>query len=238
MQKYVASIFFDDTRVDRAIYGGHFVLPAVPRGASPFILAIPDHIQMEDLPFISGGGRVPRVILGEHIAADVVEHVAMLGRGMSVDCGPGVWVVRDQIPMTDQDGAWIIDANNRPVAREATEAEKQQMFAEDHAFALRRQDAYCQLLIGQGDSYAASPQGKEIILITPRMKKACIHAQREREWLTDLKDGDMKLCSYCMKSIDSRAIKCPHCSEVVDVVKHAALQAARKRAEKEALQSA
>lgn len=236
MQKYVASIFFDDTRVDRAIYGGQFVLPAVPRGAPPYILEIRDHIQMEDLPFISGGGRVPRVIAGEHIAADVVEHVAMLGRGMSVECGPGVWVVRDQVPLLDQDGAWIIDANNKPETRPATEAEKQAMFAEDHAFALRRQDSYCQLLIGQGDAYAVNP--KETILITPRMKKACIHAQRERDWLTDLKDGDVRLCPYCMKSIDSRAIKCPNCSEVVDVAKHAALIAARKKAEKEALATA
>ncbi len=236
MQKYVASIFFDDTRVDRAIYGGQFVLPAVPRGAQPFILAITDHIQMEDLPFISGGGRIPRVILGEHIAADVVEHVAMLGRGMSVECGPGVWVVRDQVPMVDQDGAWIIDAENKPQNRMATEQEKQAMFSEDHAFAHRRQAAYCDLLVGQGDVYASNP--KEHILITQRMKKACVYAQRERDWLTDLKDGDVRLCPYCMKSIDARAIKCPNCSEVVDVVKHAEMVARRKRAEKDALATA
>jgi hypothetical protein len=53
--------------------------------------------------------------------------------------------------------------------------------------------------------------------------------------LIDLKDGDMKLCHFCMASIDARAIKCPRCNEIVDAVRFAALNADRKQVTKEAL---
>jgi hypothetical protein len=196
-------------------------------------LPIADHIQIERMPFIAGGGIVPRVIAGEHIAADVVMHVSTLGMGMSVETGPGVWMVRDRVPQSDDDGNWIMQADGKPVTRMATDVERNQMFAEDLTNATERQERYGQYLIAEGDRY--NENIKERILITPRMKAACLYYHRERPWLIDLKDGDMKLCHFCMASIDARAIKCPRCNEIVDAVRFAALNADRKQVTKEAL---
>jgi hypothetical protein len=233
MHKFVASIFFEELRVERPLYGGDFRLPAVPRGDPPALLLVRDHTQMEPQPVISGGRSVPRLILGEHIAHDVYEHMATMGLGMSVDCGPGVWVVRDSVPEKRPDGSLVIRADGKFETRLPTDQEKQVMFDEDLAFAISRQQRYGDYLISQGDAYMQTP--KERILITKRMKAAAKYFSREREWLEDLKDGDLKLCPYCVKSIDVRAVKCPSCGEIVDPARHAAMLAQRKRLEKEAV---
>ena len=232
MQKLVASIFFTELRVERPLYGGNFVLPAVARGQAPYLLPVNDHIQIERMPFIAGGGIVPRVIAGEHIAADIVMHVSELGMGMSTDTGPGVWAVRDRVPLVnEEDGSWQLHADGKPVTREASDSERNQMFAEDLANATARQERYGQYLIAEGDRY--NENVKERILITTRMKAACVYYHRERPWLIDLRDGDMKLCPFCMASIDARAIKCPKCSEIVDAARFASLTADRKQVAKE-----
>ena len=227
MQKFVARIFFDECIVERPIYGGFFRLPAVPRESPPFLILIHDHTQWEPQPFISGGKSIPRLVMGEHIARDIYEHTATMGMGMSVDCGPGIWVVRDSVP-------WVNEENiEQPSWRPASDEEKQEMFNEDLTNAILRQQRYGQFLISQGDGYDKNP--KERILITNRMRAAVRYYDREREWLQTMKDGDLKLCAYCMKSIDARAIKCPSCNEIVDAAKHAVMLAQRKRLEKEAI---
>ncbi len=109
MQKTIASIWFEELKVERLIYGGHFVLPPVAKGDRPALLVIDDHIQMEPMPAIAGGGQVPRMIAAAEIARDVVEHMCEKGFGMSVESGPGVWVVRDTLPETDAEGAHARD---------------------------------------------------------------------------------------------------------------------------------
>ena len=233
MQRFVASIFFEELRVERPIYGGDFKFPAVPREKPPALLLIRDHVQIETLPFSAGGHKIPRVIAGEHIADDIVLHVATMGLGMSVDCGPGVWVVRDTVPEIAPDGS-IAVANGQPVMRPANEQDKQHMFDQDLTYAIVRQQRYGEYLIAEGDKAEAD---KKRGLVTKRMKAACLYYNRERSWLAELKDGDLRLCPWCVQSIDARAIKCPNCGEVVDMAKYVALLAQRKKAEQEVLSS-
>ena len=231
-QKFVATIFFEQIRIERPLYGGDFVLPAVPKGDPPALVLVRDHTQIVQMPFSAGGHKIPHLIAAEHICNDILLHAATLGLGMSVECGPGVWIVRDTVPERHPDGSPIMLADGRYQTRAANDEERQQMYQEDMAFSVLRQKRYGDYLISQAEVYAKNP--KERVYITPRMRAAARYYNQEVEWLEDA-SSDLKLCPFCVKSIAITAIKCSHCGEIVDAPRHAALLANRKRLEKEAL---
>lgn len=216
MTKTIASLYWEACHAERTLYGGNFHLPPVKRGDKPALLTVSDHVQLEKLPYLMGGGQKPVTIFGEEIAADIVTQWASNALGMTPECGPGIWVVRDTIPLTHPDGTLMIDAAKRAQFRQATEEEREAMWQEDLQNAVARQAKWGEFLIQQGDIYASDPAGKQVILITGVHRRAAIHYGREREWLHELKDGDRKYCQFCQKPIGTLVVKCPHCSEVVD----------------------
>lgn len=225
MTKTVASIDFQAHHLERPLYGGSFHAPAVERNAKPFLMTVRDHIQLERLPHIVGGGQFPRQIFGEHIAADIVQHWSTGALGMNGESHPGVWIVRDTINLTDESSLPIKDAFGVVQSRPATEEEKAAMWQEDLAENTVAQYRWADYLIGQGDTLASDENRAMRLLISPLMRAACKYRGREREWLEELKDADAKSCPYCLKSLDSRAIKCMHCGEVVDREAYAKLTA-------------
>jgi hypothetical protein len=225
MTKSIASIDFIAHHAERPKYGGIFDIPAVPKGAKPFLLAVPDHTEMEKQPHIVGGHQIPRQILGEEIAACVVNEWAANGLGMSPECGPGIWVVRDTIPLTNEHGELQVDPfTKRALHRPATDEEKAAMWAEDLAFNIARQERWGEYLIGQGDVLDADPNKKMAILISPAMRAAATYYGRSVKWLDrKIRANDRKQCPFCLTDIPSAMVKCSSCGEVVDRQRYAEL---------------
>jgi hypothetical protein len=218
MTKTIASIYFEPLSADRPLYNGYFRAPAVKKGDAPFLLQVKDHIQLESQPWFKGtfNGRqiqTPETIDGRQITVDLLKHWADDNPDFTPDCGPGVWLVRELVPADDENGP-VLDANKQQVMREATAEEKKRMFAEDLETAKQRQYALIEKWIQKGDIMAEDP--KRVMLIPAFFKDACRYAGRDRKWLHDLRDGDIKTCVFCTKTISSATVKCPHCNEVVD----------------------
>lgn len=239
MTKTLASIYFSALQeIRRPLYQGIFAVKVVKKGEPPFLLTIRDHQEINDMPYFAGvNNNKPykqRVtILGEQIAEDVLAHWTKMHPEMTPQCAPGMWVVRDVVYLWDDDGKAMIDAEGRQEFRAATREERDTMFAEDLAAAMARQDAWVEAAIRKGDIMAEDP--KKIPWIPQYCMDSVDYSGREREWRHGLREGDIKACPFCTKSIASRAFKCPHCGEVVDAVGYAEFKArsgeAQRRAE-------
>jgi hypothetical protein len=225
MTKTISSIYFIPCHAERHKYAGIFDVPAVPKGEKPFLLTVTDHVEMEQQPHIVGGHQIPRQILGEEIAACVVKEWAENGLGMSPECGPGIWVVRDTIPLTNELGVLQIDPlTGRARNRMATDAERAAMWAEDLAFNIARQERWGEYLIGQGDILDADPNKKMAILISPAMRAAAQYYGRAVKWLDrKIKHDDRRQCPFCLESIATATVICTHCKQVVDQKRYAEL---------------
>ena len=236
MDRTIASIYFEDLHFERPLYGGNYTLAAVAKDAAPSRTRITDKIQMEPLPQISGGGSIPRVITAESIALDILAHATEKGFGMTMDCAPGVWIVREFVPEVDADGQPVMtttfDDKGKPIHRQAmrpaTTAEREQMYNEDLEQARQRQYNYAEWLTQQGNILAEEPE--KIILITKSMRKAAIYNGHDVAWKRQLRHDDNKLCPFCGKSVAAGVIKCAHCQEVIDFERYAELEAERSAA--------
>jgi hypothetical protein len=225
MTKTLCSIYFSKLEpVERPLYQGKFSLPVVKRGESPAFLTIKDHYQVENLPYFAGTGnngkpiQTRTTITGEQIAADCLAHWTAHHPEMSPQCGPGIWMVRDLIPIMGDNGVQLKDENG-PVTRPATPDEKAQLFAEDLAAAQMRQDAWAEKAVTAGD--IASDNPKAIAWIAQFCKDSVDYLGMERDWRKGLRAGDVKPCPVCTKSVSARALKCPHCQEIIDTEGHA-----------------
>lgn len=226
MTKQVASRYFMPVSMRRPLYGGVYDIPAVPKGETRFLL-ITDAIQPEKQPHITGGKRIPITIHAEEIAADFVKTNAANGMGMNGDCGPAVWVVRDSVPLLDEKGIPLLDAEGRAQFRLATEEEKAAMWAEDLEHQTARQDRWCDWLISIGDQLDADPEKKQRVWITPTMRTGAKFAGRTGGWVdqTAARVDDNKACLFCTKIIPTASVVCQYCSNVVDRAKYDALTA-------------
>lgn len=223
MTKTIASIYPLPLSAKRPLYMGVFNLPAVPRGSGPFLLEIKDHVQVETEPWFKGmtaGGRQKQTritVTGEEIAADLMNEWAEQIVDSSPDCRPGVWIVRDSIPVTDmKDGREVpaADAEGRQIHRSATKEECAQMFAEDHARAEQVQANYAEKAFLKGNVMADNV--KAIPFIPQYCRTLSTAYGHTPTWLKRSVDVDVKKCPACMREIARGAWKCGHCQEIVD----------------------
>jgi hypothetical protein len=225
----VASIFFAPVRAER-MYGGPYELPAVPLGAEPAILTITDRPQFEQGPYQLGsnGKRARRRyhVLGEVIARCIVAEWSQNGVGMTPQCRPGIWVVREQLPLLNENGTPQLDADGIALWRMASDEEREAMWAEDFAAAKKADRSYANMLFIQANGMADDP--RLIPYIAPNARIAAKHYGLEAEWLKEEAALHVKQCPYCTKVIPAKAIKCPKCTEVVDVPGYARLEAEKK----------
>lgn len=228
MTKTIASIYYEDLSAERSIYGGRWKVSAIQKGAAPFLLEVKDHYQMETEPWFRGsfGGKqlqVKKLVAGQEIAVDLLTQWTGSHPDCTPDCSPGLWIVRDVIYLSDENGKPILDGDGKQQFRPATAEEASRMFAEDLAAAVRRQAAWGEKAIQKGDMMAEDP--KRVQFIPDYCKASATYYGRDRAWLRALTDGDIKTCQFCAKVIASNVVKCPHCTEVVDPVRYAALKA-------------
>lgn len=214
----IASIYFMPLVAKRPLYRGDYYIPVVKKDSDPEVLLITDKIQVGQEATITGSKQLRRdLILGEEIANCVLNEWTKQTPGMTPARGPGVWIIRDTIPLTHTDGTLVMDeASGKPAYREASTDEKMLMWQEDHIEARIRQDAYIEYLILEADVLNENPQGRRVL--SPVAKEAARYAGLEREWLKELKTEDLKVCQFCGSTIKAKTSKCIKCSEIVDPV--------------------
>lgn len=232
MTAKVASIYFAPLIADRSIYGGMYELPPVPLDSDPAILMIYDRMQYEDGPYQFGqrGMRQKRKypVFGEIIARDIVNEWTTGAANMNPQCRPGVWVVRERIPLLNQDGSSQVDAEGMALWREAAQEEKDAMWREDLAAAKTADQAYARLLFLRASADAQNPL--KIPLIPKTARLAAWQYGLTAEWLRENAAVDVQQCRFCTKVISAKAIKCPHCTEIVNPEAYAEQEVIRKAA--------
>ena len=225
MVTQVASIYFAPVKAER-MYGGPYELPAVPHGSSPARLEVNDRVQIEQGPYQLGqGGRRSRrqhLVLGQTIARDIVAEWTANGVGMTPQCHPGIWVVREMIPQTKSDGTPEVDADGIALWRAAEPHERKLMWDQDYETAKIADRAYASMLFLQASAMAEEP--KLIPLIPQTARLAAKHYGLDAEWLREHAALNVRECPYCTKVIPAKAIKCPRCAEIVDVEAYALLE--------------
>ena len=231
METKVASIYFADVKAERP-FGGPYLLPAVPLGADPAILVVSDRVQMEEGPYNLGvGGRRQKrrhLVLGEAIAQDIVTQWTMQGISMTPQCHPGIWVVRQRLPVLNENGTQTVDADGAAIWRQVTPDEEAQMWQEDLAANKAADKAYAEALFIAANAQA--DDARLIPFIAPSAKLGAKQYGYQAEWLRADAAVNVKPCGYCMKVINAAAIKCPHCGEVVNFEAYAELEAKKRSA--------
>jgi hypothetical protein len=228
MVKQIASIHFEAKTAKRDAYAGNFHLPAVPKGAAPVVISIPDHIQREQGTYTEGRQLRRYTILGEEIAKDIMAEWTEQAIGMTPECHPGIWLIRDVVPALLPSGQQEISIDRQAVVRLATDTERAQMWEEDLQAARQADANWAEYLIERGDVLARKIE--ERVLITPTMRAAAIHYGRERDWLHALKDTDVRACPYCTTMVPVQSVVCPKCTQVVDAEAWAKLESLKSAA--------
>lgn len=240
MTAKIASVYFAPVKAER-IFGGVYQIPAVGPGKEPLILTITDRVQVEQGPYslgsVAGRRSVRRQLIpGEAIARDLVREWTEMGLGMTPQCRPGIWMVREQVALMREDGTIETDADGLPLWRLAMDEERELMWEQDLQMARMVDRAYADYLFMQANALA---EDARLIPFVSEVAKTGARAYGlEAEWLKANAALNVKTCSYCTKVIPGAAIKCPHCQEIVDVEAYARLEATKKQALKVASEAA
>lgn len=228
----IASIYFAPVRAER-IFGGPYEIPAVPLGSDPVILEITDRIQIEQGPYTlsadnSKRSRRRHIVSSDAIARDLVNEWAYSGVGMTPQVRPGIWVVREQIPVLLKDGTQQMDADGIALWEPAGVVDRTNMFEEDLEASRSADRAYANMLFIHANGMAEDP--RLIPFIPLNCRRAAKHYGLDAEWLKEDAALNVKPCPYCTKIIPAKAIKCPKCTEIVDIEAYAVLELQRQAA--------
>ena len=228
MIAHVASLHYAPVEAQRALYGGYYAIPAVARDArEPVILEVTDKIQKWQGSYTEGGGvrraQHRDTIFGESIAMDIVKHWTQDGVGMTPECHPAIWVVREHLPLLNDNGSPVMDeGTERPMWRPATAEEKAAMWAEDLAANKAAGYAYAEYLYRTYDAkYEEDPR---LLPFFPEVAKlACKAYNFDALWARPAAEvvANEKPCPFCAKRIVKTVIVCPNCHQVVDHERYA-----------------
>lgn len=238
----IASVHFAPIHLDRFRYQGIYDAPGVKPGGDPVFVqqtqslagqlrkrdACTDMVELERGSFSESGNPRARslrrtTILGEEIAADLVNEWTRLVHGATTEppCYPGIWVVRDRLPETDEEGKPIVDAENRQVWREATDEEKKAMWDEDLKRCRLADSNYARSIFDHWNGeIERHPRFIETLPNTVRIAAEAYGFQAD--WLRESKTAiEMKSCQHCGKKVSASTTVCPQCHEVIDYEKFA-----------------
>jgi len=182
-----------------------YVVPACPVGSSqPSLLPIGDafeHVYIgngrhQEIP-VPGGAKA--------VADDIINAVRTNSFGATSDpmAAPAIWICANPSGPTEEEKAYWLSVQERYFRNMVAEADK----------------IYFQGKSGQ------QPDGT--IGTLHRTAAAWLQFDpRQHEWMMGEKKGNLKTCQFCSSDIDSMAVKCPRCSEIVDAVRYKQLKAA------------
>lgn len=189
-------------------------------------------------------------VLAREIARDIVGEwsgVTIVGRGMTTNCHPGVWVVRDTVPVTERrlienpDGQKVIredllkDASGAITFREANATEFATMWDEDlrsNREADRHYAEWCWV-----DGNRISNDNKFNQLIPANYRLAAKHYDLEASWLKEAAAADSRSCPNCGRPGSKHTFVCGYCQQPTDLARWAAWQAEKDAALRDAKQT-
>jgi endogenous inhibitor of DNA gyrase (YacG/DUF329 family) len=241
----IASVHFLRVDANRNYTGIQWSIPACPLGGEPVVIEVTDVLQRDEGPVSSGpgGGRRQKLqypVTADEIARDLVRQWTTDDLGISQDCHPGIWIVRDRIPLMTIDaetGLEVarLDVFSQQVFRPATEEERATMWAEDVAHNRAADVAFANYCHEQGNKIAADPRTRH--LIPRRYKAAARHYGMQDDWSTPGAEQNMTPCPNCGKVVSKVHFICAYCNQPTDInrwaafvaEKDAALEKAQKR---------
>jgi hypothetical protein len=252
----VAAIHCFPVHAARRYRGKAYEIPAVGLGADPFILSTHDLFEHDEGPTVPGTNKRQKLqylVTGEEIARCIVGEwtgTNVISLGMNPERHPGIWVVRDRIPVTEKkqmivDGEnftaeerMVLDAGGSQVFRPATPKEAQDMWDEDLILARSADRAYAEWCWNEGNRiYHAWQNGsKEPVPreMPPLYKAAARQYGLDAEWLTEAKAHNSVPCKHCERIITRTAMICQYCNEPNDLQKWAKWKAEKDAAVLEA----
>lgn len=251
MRTLVASIYFHPVTAHRHYRGSTYALPAVPLNGEPAILTCDDLMQYDDGPYNSGPGGQQREkkqwpVYGEEIARDVVGEWTTTGLGMNPDCHPGIWVVRDRLPVMkiEKNGEVVpeTDFQGKQVFRPATPDEKATMWAEDLLENRRADRAYAEACWLKAEALAADPKTRQFI--SNVYKSAARQYGMPGQWVKEAAALESRQCGACGTVNPAENFVCQKCTQPIDLArwaqwtteKDAALRDAKKAGPSQVLQ--
>ncbi len=233
---HVATVHWFPVTVDRKLFGfGVYPLPAVPFGKRPEVIEVRDMVQYDYGPYMESSDkrRRPKKAFpetGQVIALDIVKHCTERGYGMVRGCHPGIWVVRESMPLLHETDVYIdgrvhfkagdqqIDAEGSALWRPATPKEAQTMWDEDEAYAREADAAYAMALIEIANGIDEKSWSKIIFPIT---KSAAKHYTITTPWNTKAGVLERMPCMHCGEPIIKTAVRCRFCTGIIDPIKAA-----------------
>lgn len=243
----IASIYWNPVQEDLSAFGfGIYSMPAVAHGADPAIITVTDRIQRDQGPYNGQRRRQPLSYQhpGESIAASLLNSWTRLGTGMTPDCHPGIWIVREKMPQMvperQLESGQIVpthqecDGEGKGIWRDATPEERAAMWDEDLTHARHAQALYAEYLFQQAAVLADDAKTRKFIPAVTR--KAAAYYRRDFDWMKEgVASEDQISCQWCLQRIPAASIICHKCSQIVNLERFAALKAKQESAVEEAL---
>jgi len=234
----IASVHFAPVKATRIYSGRPYEIPGVPLGGNPVLLGLEDITQHDEGPVSSGPGNNRRqklryIVTAQEQAFCLIREWTESGLGMDPERHPGLWVVRDRLPVTEIDKntgneLFVLDEFGHQVFREADAEEKEEMWAEDLARNRRCDRAYGEWCWNEGNKI--SQDGKWNHLIPPNYRAAATHYGLDADWLKTAASVDAKPCPSCGKLGAKENFMCRYCQQPTDLERWAAWTAAKDRA--------
>lgn len=248
----IASIHWAAVTTARSYRGKAYGIPAVPLNAEPVIIQTHDLIQRDEGPwngstkerqklqYLVTGEEIARCIVGEWTGTTVV------GLGKNPQRHPGIWIVRDRLPVIEQtqkmiDGEnrtaeerMVLDAGGHQLFRPATPDEAQQMWKEDLDHARMADRAYAEWCWNRGNQiYHAWEHGsKEPVPreMPPEYKTGARHYGMDAEWLKEAASSNSMPCPHCERIVSKTAMICMYCTEPINLKRWAIWKAEKEKA--------
>lgn len=229
----IASVHFMAVTAHRNYRSAAYIIPVAEEIGNPNIIEVTQLIQREQGPYGANKFREVRtnLITSDEIANDLVKEWTQSGIYMDDEARPGVWIVRDRLPVMDD----VVDGNGVKVGgrirvepnmlgqmtavfRDATEVERASMWLEDFHMNTQLDARYGDRLISKGLEIHSDPKKFAGTPISIPMKEAARFYKVDAPYLHQLTSVNTKTCPWCLSMVDGRAIICPVCTKTIDVL--------------------
>lgn len=243
----VASVHFYPVKAKRNYRGASYEIPAVPLNAEPAVIQTHSLIQRDWGPIMTGTNKRQErrdPVLADEIARCLVNEWTVLGVKMTPDCRPGIWTVRERLPVIQSeqkivDGNMItfeermmLDGENKQLFRDATDAERKAMWDEDLASARAADRSYAEFCWNDGNRIW--DRDKHTQLIPPMYRAAAKQYGLNADWLKEAASSEALPCPRCGTLGSKFTFICAKCLQPTNLEKWAAFEAEKAAAMAEA----
>jgi hypothetical protein len=254
----IASIHFAPLKASRNYRSKPYEIPAVPLDEKPKILTIFPLIQRDEGPVLQGPGGGRRQKLQYPVTALEIAHClvgewtggTVAALGMNPQCHPGVWVVRERVPVVEKtqkivdeelmtfEERMVIDAQGNQMFRDATPEEREAMWQEDLIANRAADRAYAEYCWNQGNHITSVKKNgsREPVpqVIPPTYKMGAKQYGLQADWLAEAAASDSLVCQNCGEPGSRTNFMCKKCGEPTDIERWASWKARKDAALKAA----